>query len=72
MPCYDDRSDLDNAENRKAAAILCAIMRLCEAQDSVESLIAALDLGQAGVTADDVRIWWHNHKMRDAQAYRHG
>lgn len=62
MPCYDGRSLPSRAEaerewrhNNPVASLLCEAMKIITEQ------------GVEWRTSPELKLWWHEHKIRDAQ-----
>lgn len=77
MPCYDhrDRYDWNDHERdmkpivdklNKVEAMLCAIIDVLHKNQMIIPVVEEINAEEAGVTANDIAIWWRHHKVKDA------
>jgi hypothetical protein len=68
MPCTSGFEGLE-AESEVAvpSAALCAIITALEKIDYFHIILDAVDWEEAGVTKEELAIWWDKHKSQDAQ-----
>jgi len=77
MPCYDERSSFSyinthqieplKKELEKVEAMLCAIVNVLVDNKLIIPVVEAIDTEEAGVTPNDIAIWWTIHKEKDAK-----
>lgn len=77
MPCYDPDSSFTSIYSRrieplekelaKTEAMLCAIINVLVANKQIIPIVEAIDIEEAGVTPNDIAIWWNIHKEKDAK-----
>jgi len=79
MPCYDPgassqahyeevkklRDDLNKVE-----AMLCAIIDVLHKHKIIGPIVEEINAKEAGITANDIAIWWRDHKVKDAMRKR--
>lgn len=71
MPCFDNSFESRPDPHRllqmqHAEAILCGLLTAIEQNTSVEAALKQVDWEQAGVSIDSARLWWADHKAKDA------
>jgi hypothetical protein len=77
MPCYDPDSSYTSINNRvieplekklaETEAMLCAIVNVLVKSKAIIPVVEAIDTEEAGVTPNDIAIWWTIHKEKDAK-----
>ena len=77
MPCYDPDSSYTSINARiieplekkleKTEAMLCAIVNVLVDNKLIIPVVEAIDTEEAGVTPNDIAIWWQIHKDKDAK-----
>lgn len=77
MPCYDpDTSYVKlhdetitplRKELAKTEAMLCAIVNVLVANKMIIPVVEAINTEEAGVTPNDIAIWWNIHKEKDEE-----
>lgn len=82
MPCYDERTSYGHVhkheiqplkeELAKTEAMLCAIINVLVASKQIIPVVEAIDTEEAGVTPNDIAIWWTIHKEKDAKRKEKG
>ena len=79
MPCYDPgaRSAHEYAEIKKledeldkVEAMLCAIIDVLHKHKVIGPIVEEINAKEAGITANDIAIWWRDHKLKDAMRKR--
>lgn len=63
MPCYDPDS---HNEDPIPSAALCGILRVLEAQGTLDYIFHAVDYRRAGIKESELRNWWAAHKASEA------
>lgn len=59
MPCNDGRGPADHAHQHNATVLLCGILNMNMANPFIPS----------PVWTPELRLWWENHRARDAHGY---
>ena len=77
MPCYNPDSSFTSIYDRriqplekeleKVEAMLCAVINVLVANKTILPVVEAIDIQEAGVTPNDIAIWWQCHKEKDAK-----
>lgn len=77
MPCYDDRTSYDHVhkheieplkkELAQVEAMLCAIVNVLVENKMIIPVVEAINTEEAGVTPNDIAVWWSIHKEKDAK-----
>lgn len=79
MPCYDPdsspaaygrRLDALRDELNKVEAMLCAVVTILHKNKLIIPVVEQIDPKEAGVTANDIALWWRDHKVKDAMRKR--
>ena len=75
MPCYDDRTSYSNVhkheieplkkELAQVEAMLCAIVNVLVENKMIIPVVEAINTEEAGVTPNDIAVWWTIHKEKD-------
>jgi len=79
MPCYDPDAgsarqyariaELQDDLN-KVEAMLCAIIDVLHKHKIIGPIVEEINAKEAGITANDIAIWWRDHKVKDAMRKR--
>jgi hypothetical protein len=82
MPCYDPDSSFRSIDERtiqplrekleRTEAMLCAIIKVLVASKAIIPVVEAIDTEEAGVTPNDIAVWWLEHKAKDEERKRNG
>ena len=79
MPCYDPdssheaygrRIDALRDELNKVETMLCAVINVLHKNRMIVPVVEQIDPKEAGVTANDIALWWRDHKVKDAMRKR--
>lgn len=76
MPCYDPDSSFSSISERtieplrkelaQVEAMLCAVIKVLVDDKLIIPIMDKVNAEEAGVTANDIAIWWRDHKVKDA------
>ena len=77
MPCYDERTSYGyvhkheieplKKELAQVEAMLCAVVNVLVENKMIIPVVEAINTEEAGVTPNDIAIWWTIHKEKDAK-----
>jgi len=76
MPCYDPGASSQahyeevkkfRDELNKVEAMLCAVVNVLVDNKLIIPVVEAIDTEEAGVTPNDIAIWWTTHVKKDLE-----
>lgn len=68
MPCVDGRErDGENRAIRELTARCCSLFTYLEGKGLLDDFYRQHSKDQSGLSSDNMRAWWSDHKRRDAE-----